>query len=1568
MTSFFARLGHAAAGLSLVSAFLGLPVTQVRADTPPVAIPSPRAPLHKQVISGDRTSPSALADNIAKFTIAPGANVHLLANPADSKPFSPFPDSRPAGMAHGDLVSYDVAMRRLKILDAARGPAVAPIEKNAATQPQEIVELARALKNDPDLIFEYVHNNIETLPQYGSLKGARGALIEGKGTAFDQAELMVALLQQAGISARIQTGPIQLSTSYLAAWLGTDTNRNDYITALINGGFPTLTVVDNNSNPIGAQIGWAWVQATIDGGNYVFDPAGKFLGYSRQNGIDLGAAMGYNHAAFVADAENGATVGMRAITNLNRTRIRNNLAAYTGNLARAIRANTGVESLTNIIGGKTIVPLRGIQIRYPSLGYNVPAQTQTWASLPSQFRTTLTVRLGWNNTTTGAFTALTSPLTFNSSDINGHRLTVSLNGSLVPSLLLDGAVQASATAAPPANTALTIRTSVVHPYADNFENYSNSDQLLVAPYPNGLFLIGTGWGNVGRGLIETHRKLLQQNAAQNPGNDTAESVLGESFAVLSENWLVELSREQEIVDAIQGTNTVFHHAIGITALRAVTGGQTGPYVDLPLNDLSVTQRSGRADFTSFTPTEINAFYADAQFLSIAESGVLEQTQPGLPAVSTVKLIDNAIASGTTIYNINDSRVSGDTQAYYNTTQRPALVPNYNSGDLARIDYLVSRGDRVVAPANGRINVNAWSGAGYFDIGQTGTNFIGSIITGGLSGGFAGLPWDVPTFDRDFLNFTFPPSSSPFLSTLGGYGNGGAQQGRVPSSRDPINLVTGDYLNTKTDLAIGGDFPYGLSFTRSYDSGTRGRNGPLGYGWTHNFAITAQSDSDAFVGLGQDSAVSAAAAIVATYVARDILTPNAAGYVGFEPIVTGSIVNRWFMDQLTNNVVDIAQAGSIDRFVKLPDGTYNPPLGSAANLTLANGTYTYTGKDGTVLTFQPTTDAHPANLASWRNPAGVTVTFGYDTANPPRLTSVSNNLGRRLSLSYDGSNRISGVSDGTGRSTSYSYDGAGNLTSARDPLGNATTYAYDQPGRMTQIFNPSNPTIPVVTNTYDSLGRVATQANANNGPGFNTTWSYYFAGSRSEEVNPLGVRHVLYSNPRGKTLADIQDYGGLTLETDSSYDDDDRLTQVVLPEGNEVTYTYDARGNVLSTTQQTKPLASDLDGNLLEPITSRSYYDPTYNQPSATIDGNGNVTCYTYDTATSLAGSSHASVAACPLPAIAGPGTNTGVLLERTIPNQPGEAGVSVKRMAFTYQPLGLPVSVTDEEGRVTRYAYDGNGNRVSVIQDANNLALCTLYGYTARGDVASERKPRSTQVTNGQCAPVFGTPYVTRSAYDDDRRLVSTSTGLSATPTAATSMVYDGDGQVVRLGQMVSSGPAGEPALGRLNPVNPGAQWRWSERRYSPSGQQVSETDPAGRVTQWRYDLLDRVSEVQSPTGRIERRAYDAAGRVTSVTQDSAASLDPSLTRLPAAVRRTNGYNANGTLAWTQDGAGRRIAFTYDGFDRLQRTTQPDGTYSGAIYDADGNATILRTRSGLRIAQAFDRNDRMTSQALPAPV
>src|SRR5438270_14003271 len=69
---------------------------------------------------------------------------------------------------------------------------------SAAARPAEVQELARALKNDPDLIYEYVRNNTEIVWTYGLTKGAMGVIVDRAGTSFDQAHLMVELLRQSG--------------------------------------------------------------------------------------------------------------------------------------------------------------------------------------------------------------------------------------------------------------------------------------------------------------------------------------------------------------------------------------------------------------------------------------------------------------------------------------------------------------------------------------------------------------------------------------------------------------------------------------------------------------------------------------------------------------------------------------------------------------------------------------------------------------------------------------------------------------------------------------------------------------------------------------------------------------------------------------------------------------------------------------------------------------------------------------------------------------------------------------------------------------------------------------------------------------------------------------------------------------------------------------------------------------------------------------------------------------------------------------------------------------------------
>jgi hypothetical protein len=70
---------------------------------------------------------------------------------------------------------------------ALEGGALPTITDPVLPVAPEISGLVRALHNDPDLIFSFVHDTIEYELGYGVRKGALGTLLEGRGNAYDQA-------------------------------------------------------------------------------------------------------------------------------------------------------------------------------------------------------------------------------------------------------------------------------------------------------------------------------------------------------------------------------------------------------------------------------------------------------------------------------------------------------------------------------------------------------------------------------------------------------------------------------------------------------------------------------------------------------------------------------------------------------------------------------------------------------------------------------------------------------------------------------------------------------------------------------------------------------------------------------------------------------------------------------------------------------------------------------------------------------------------------------------------------------------------------------------------------------------------------------------------------------------------------------------------------------------------------------------------------------------------------------------------------------------------------------------
>jgi len=1498
-----------------------------------------------------------------------------------------------AGAAHADtLVVHPVRVARLKTTSVPvghlyhpvppsvrRAPAVKPLSVAApflqpsgaqavgcasgSSQPAPLVALVSALKCDPDLIYEYVYNNIEYEPLYGSNKGPLGTLLDRRGNDADQVILLVTLWNIAGYS---QTGYVYEQPEYTGAdmstWLGVTNDADAIVNLLDAGGIPngnevknadgTLAYITINHFAAALQLGGTW---------YYFDPSAKAHRIlSGLSSSTLASALGYSRAQFLSDASGSIDSQSLSISNVSRTSLRSDLTAYAANLISYINQNDHVWSVEDVIGGKTIRPLVGSPIRFPG---STPSSSTFPVDCPNQSPSNVECRTYITITMPGA--SSTQAVKLYTDQVYGHRITVfsvPSGSNYVPTLLIDGVApdcvgQGSCTNVGPATPfgqTWSIPIAITEPnQPQNVGSFcpsgvSATECKTLTITAGGSYLISTGVGQAARGMAEYHRQLLAQ--ARAAGNaDTSEPVMGENLAAIGYAWLAERSVEQLITAQLAGASVLYNFAAGIVGQANIPqANYEGPYVDLPVNfDHAIAQVSngpsttigGYAYPTAFVATALT----DNEVASAFESAVLEQTQapvPSMTAASTIKIIDA---------NMNSAYQGADQKTYFadGTTQSGqnayaasicGNVDHYSNSDLTAISTAVygqtptnnctapspfTPGQQVLIPQKGNLSVGLWSGAGYTEIFPISANVVEVTqkISGGMSGGFSGVEIpDPPIYTVDqLITAASTDTVLPIIDPIPGL--------LSPQVLEPVDGVTGAYVYRHDDLVTGsGAFLSALPFSRTYlsssgtDLTTMSADIGIGNGWGHTYSWSAAVNSDPYTGMGTTDtpASSAASSIAALYVMQDLLsvTPTA------QTMTISSMVARWFTDQLTGNVLLVNRPNTTEEFIAAPhaDGNtyfaYNAPPGSSARVTqTAPSQFTYEKKDGETLTFAPPpAGGSPSLLQSWVYPNGVAVNLNYSGS---QLTQVANNLGRSLTFSYNSGGDINAVTDDTGRSVAYTYDGNHNLTGFTDPLGATTTYSYDvsgtydSVGHLTQVFYPFRPENPYVTNWYDPLGRVAQQANGNG-----NVSSFYFAGSRTEIVDALGNRHVTYQTDRGKVLSNawvlsssfgdvFNDTGtraGIVNITTNQYDGLDRPTYTVTPEGMTIAYTYAESPNPWANNVASITRTAK-PGSPLSALTTSFTYDSLYNKPTSITDPLGLVTTMSYE-----------------------PGTGN---LVSIVADAGAPPHLNATRL-FTYDAHGRVLTATDPLGVTTAYTYDSFENLIARVADSGgtgHLNATTRYGYDALGNRLSRTDPNGNTTVMG---------------YDADRRLVSITAPAPFSGGAGlvkTTNAYDPDGHVI--------------TVTRAN----GATSAVTATTYTNTGQVRSVTDPNGNVTVNAYDADDRLSSLTDPLYRVTRYGYDAMGRRVSVTN----------TAIQATPLEARSYSPDGLLASLTDANGHATSFAYDGLDRLSTTTYPDSSTETLAYDADGNVLTRQTRAGATINYAYDTLNRLTTKTLPAP-
>jgi len=1407
------------------------------------------------------------------------------------------------------------------------------LASNIVQSPASIVELARALKNDPQLIFEHVYNNIDWEPGWGVMKGGLGALLDGCGNSFDQSMLLVELLREAGFTATYVMGQIELNETQFDDWFNTSHIFAAYWYsqyANIPGNWPNWTGTEWTM-----VMSHVWVEVDVGGNTYSLDPSLKQ--YTRKAPVSgLDTILGYNETTFLSNAASGATITGDYVQNMNAANINADLVAMTSNLVSYIDSNTigsatpGTATVDDILGGQAIVPITLPFAWNTALPYEMVGDTPTrWTGdVPLGYKTTLQVQYphsvsGW---------AIDE--TFTSDQLAGARLTLTFDSSLFPVLSLDGVVVATGSEAQGVGTWNSILLTVNH-NAYAYPVYPQQWwQSFIYAHEDKCYLIGNAWGMQGDGQLKLHyEKLAAAKAASTP---VAEAISGEWAATIFSNWMAQASRVSDLIGRMNNTHMNMFHQVGMV-LYDNSGAL--PVCATDFGGMSGFSSTLDYDFSQLSRTNtVSAMHGVA-----LEAAVLAQFNGVGPAMSTTTVIETAsrtanVKFGGTItagdvltLTVNDAALGGGTKSKNYTvllsdtlttiaTAMAALV----NGDTDFQDINITAASdgallMVTSRSENQTSYSSSTSGGATETiaiafekiylatpsnWATGTN-VSSILSGnGYSGGeisyisgyigvgiYNVLIGDTPGLTiKDthgdgfwvFPDYAHNGGAFGLISTYAKGGDGNKGKGKDENKNknedknknkekedDPIGVFTGNYFYNRTDMTLGSQaHPYSLSFERSYSSALQYTNGPLGWGWSHNHAITAAVGSDGMRALGSQSGKQGAVSIVELFVSMALAADSAQP---IDKLIAMSLADAWWVSNIVNNIVMVTLPEWNLVFVKQPDGSYTAPNSFQSTLTQAAGQYTMTTPDSVEFNFN--TDGQ---IATWVSPAGVTVTYTYSSG---KLSTISNGMGRTLTLHYTG-DQLTSVTDGTGRTVSYTFDVDGNLDTFEDAESEVITYVYDQPGRMTQYFLPANPMTAFLTNVYDSLSRVQSQDNSG---GQTSTW--YIAGARTEIEDPLSNSRVRYFNSHGFVTRSIDPFGNETIH---EYDGLDRRVLTTMPEGNSVELTFDENNNVLTKTQVPKP------GSGLSNIVETWTYDPAWAKVATYQDGNGNTTTLTYDVT-----------------------QGTLLTIQRPV------VGMLTPTVTMTWNARGQMLTREDESGVVTKFVYDATYEKLtSQIVDFNavgHLNLTTAFSYDSVGNIVSVTNP------NG---------YVTTLLFDDERRLIQK---VDTAPFGyVTNYGFDSNGCLLTIDRQTGGSPAWQ-------------NYTWT---YSVSNKKLTLTDPASHTTTWTYDAKERLQTMTDAESRQWQYDYDALDRISQIT-------DPTST-----VCDTRTYTDNGKLESIEDARSNVTQYTYDGFDRLDETIYADTTFEqNSVYDDNGNVLTRLTRSGNSIVDTYDVLNRLETRS-----
>jgi RHS repeat-associated protein len=549
-----------------------------------------------------------------------------------------------------------------------------------------------------------------------------------------------------------------------------------------------------------------------------------------------------------------------------------------------------------------------------------------------------------------------------------------------------------------------------------------------------------------------------------------------------------------------------------------------------------------------------------------------------------------------------------------------------------------------------------------------------------------------------------------------------------------------------------------------------------------------------------------------------------------------------------------------------------------------------------------------------------------------------------------------ITDSMGRATEYTIS--------------STTFAIKRPGSATNNLTAS----------YDANGRVSSLTK----DGVAYTYVFTLAGTVLTGVlsGPNGtIRTTTADTSTGAVLSEADGNNKTTTYLSDSYG---RITKTTYPEGNYVSVVYDSRGNITQSTAVAKP------GSGLANIVTTAGYDTTCtnpktcNQPNWTKDAKGYETDYTYDPNTGqlLTATSPAPSGASPL------GSGTRPQTRYAYTNYQAYYKNNVGSIVASGTPISLPTSVSQcQTGAICAGTADEAKTTISygpqIAGTANNLLPASVSIGSGDGALTATSAFTWDNIGNQTTVdgPLSGSVDVAKKYYDSDGEVVGiVGPGSPNAKNRAQRISYNADGQATKVeaGTVPSQADSDWANFTPLQEV---------DTTYDTNARPVTQALASGgtthALTQASYDNMGRLDcsavrmnpavfgslpgsactpGTQGSDGpdRITKMTYDANSRPVKATVAYATA--------DQADERTLTYSDNGAVTSLTDSENNKTTYVYDGFDQLSQTQYPSATkgagtsnsgdYDQLWYDANGNLTSRRSRSGGLINYGYDNLNR----------